>query len=88
MIYHSAVTVVCLVAGVDTICHPTVCLETCEVEWMELEGNGNGGTSTAFLKQLRERRPGPLNVVWETPRRTAAMRCGSTCGRQDWGSGW
>ena len=88
VVHHSAVPVVCLAAAVDTICHPAVCLETCEVEWMELEGNSNGGTSTAFLKQLREGRPGPLNVVWETPRRTAARRCGSACGRQDWGSGW
>ena len=36
VIHHSAVPVVCLVAAVDTICHPAVCLETCEVEWMEL----------------------------------------------------
>ena len=42
--------------------YSAVCLETGEVEWMELEGNSNSGTSVAFLKQLRERRPGPLRV--------------------------
>ena len=31
-----------------------VCLETGEVEWMELEGNSNAVTSAAFLLQLRE----------------------------------
>ena len=36
-----------------------VCLETGEVEWMELEGNSNSETSAAFLGQLRERRAGP-----------------------------
>ena len=30
-----------------------VCLETGEVEWMELEGNSNGESSIAFLSQLR-----------------------------------
>ena len=32
-----------------------VCLESGEVEWMELEGNSKSGTSTAFLEQLREK---------------------------------
>ena len=32
---------------------------------MELEGNSNSGTSEAFLRQLRERHPGPLNVIWD-----------------------
>ena len=45
--------------------YSAVCLETGEVEWMELEGNSNAGTSSAFLIQLRERRLGPLNVVWD-----------------------
>ena len=40
-----------------------VCLETGEVEWMDLEGNSNSQTSTAFLTQLRERHTGPLNVI-------------------------
>ena len=33
--------------------YSAVCLETGEVEWMELEGNSNSGTSAAFLEQLR-----------------------------------
>ena len=35
--------------------YSAVCLETGEVELMELEGNSNAETSTAFLKQLREK---------------------------------
>ena len=35
------------------------------MEWIELEGNSNSGTSTAFLKQLRERHLGPLKVIWD-----------------------
>ena len=42
-----------------------VCLETGEVEWMELEGNSNSATSVAFLKQLRNRYAGRLNVIWD-----------------------
>ena len=45
--------------------YSAVCLESGEVEWMELEGNSNSGTSTAFLEQLREKHPGPLNVIWD-----------------------
>ena len=45
--------------------YSAVCLETGEVEWMELEGNSNAGTSAAFLTQLRQRHPGPLNVIWD-----------------------
>ena len=42
-----------------------VCLETGEVEWMELEGNSNGESSVAFLERLRERHGGRLNVIWD-----------------------
>ena len=45
--------------------YSAVCLETGEVEWMGLEGNSNSGTSAVFLAQLRERHPGPLNVIWD-----------------------
>ena len=45
--------------------YSAVCLETGEVEWMELEGNSNSGTSTAFLMQLREGHDGPLDVIWD-----------------------
>ena len=43
--------------------YSAVCLETGEVEWMELEGNSNSGTSAAFLDQLRKGHAGPLNVI-------------------------
>ena len=39
--------------------YSAVCLETGEVEWMELDGNSNAATSTAFLRQLRERHTEP-----------------------------
>ena len=47
-----------------------VCLETGQVEWMELDGNSNSGTSAAFLEQLsleqlREGHTGPLTVIWD-----------------------
>ena len=45
--------------------YSAVRLETGEVEWMELEGNSNSGTSTAFLERLRQRHSGPLNVIWD-----------------------
>ena len=45
--------------------YSAVCLETGEVEWMDLEDNSNSGTSAAFLEQLRERHSGPLNVIWD-----------------------
>ena len=45
--------------------YSAVCLETGEVEWIELEGNSNAGTSVAFLKRLREKHPGPLRVIWD-----------------------
>ena len=31
---------------------------------MEIAGNSNAETSTAFLQQLRENHPGPLVVIW------------------------
>ena len=42
-----------------------MCLETGEAEWIDLDGNSNSGTSSAFLDQLRQRHPGPLNVIWD-----------------------
>ena len=56
--------------------YSAVCLETGEVEWMELEGNSNSGTSAAFLEQLRERYGGRLNVIWDNApaHRGPAMR--------------
>ena len=43
--------------------YSAVCLETREVEWMELEGNSNSESSVAFLMQLRERYSGPIQVI-------------------------
>ena len=68
--------------------YSAVCLETGEVEWMELEGNSNSGTSAAFLSQLRQGRAGPLRVIWDNARRIGARRCGSTCGRRVWSCDW
>lgn len=45
--------------------YSAVCLETGEVEVMELEGNSNSATSAAFLGQLRERHTEPLVVIWD-----------------------
>ena len=45
--------------------YSAVCLETGEVEWLELEGNSNSGTSVAFLEQLRGRHSGRRNVIWD-----------------------
>ena len=45
--------------------YSAVCLETGQVEWMELDGNSNSGTSAAFLEQLREGHTGPLTVIWD-----------------------
>ena len=49
-----------------------MCLATGEVEWLELAGNRNRGTSVAFLTQLREKHPGPLRVIWDN----APAHCG------------
>ena len=46
--------------------YSAVCLETAEVEWMDLEGNSNSGTSAAFLRQLRDRHSSPLMVTVQT----------------------
>ena len=45
--------------------YSAVCLETGEVEWMELDGNSNSGTSAAFLEQLREGHTGPSTIIWD-----------------------
>ena len=43
--------------------YSAVRLETGEVELVELEGNSNPVTSTAFLQQLRVRHTEPLTVI-------------------------
>ena len=45
--------------------YSAVCLETGDVEWLELEGNSNSATSVAFLKQLKEEHPGLFKVIWD-----------------------
>jgi transposase len=42
-----------------------VCLETGEVEHMELAGTSTAATSAAFLRQVRANHPGPLVVIWD-----------------------
>ena len=45
--------------------YSSVCLETGEVEYMELTGTSSSATSAAFLTQLRAHHPGPLVVIWD-----------------------
>ena len=56
--------------------YSAVCLETGEVEWMELQGNSNAGTSVDFLTQLRGKHPEPMRVIWDNApaHRGEAMR--------------
>ena len=65
--------------------YSAMCPETGEVEWMELEGNSNSGTSAAFLMQPMGRYSGPLKVIWGMPQPIVARRCGSICGGLAWG---
>jgi len=45
--------------------YSAVCLETGEVEAMELDGNSTAETSVAFLQQVRAHHPEPLVVIWD-----------------------
>lgn len=45
--------------------YSAVCLETGEVEAMEIAGNSTAETSAAFLQRLRENHPGPVVVIWD-----------------------
>lgn len=45
--------------------YSAVCLETGEVEVMELDGNSNAETSVRFLQHLRATHPEPLIVIWD-----------------------
>lgn len=45
--------------------YSAVCLETGEVESMEVSGNCNAQTSAIFLRQLRESNTEPLIVIWD-----------------------
>ncbi len=65
--------------GEEASYYSAVCLETGEVEWMELEGNSNSGTSVAFLTQLPDATEGKAS-------RAAADHLGQ-CAGPPWGSG-
>ena len=58
--------------------YSAVCLETGEVEWMELEGNSGLRNLGCFLGAVRERHSGPLNVIWDNAPAHRARRCVST----------
>lgn len=45
--------------------YSAVCLETGEVEHMELTGTSSSATSATFLRQLRANHAGPLVVIWD-----------------------
>jgi len=45
--------------------YSAVCLETGEVEAMELDGNSCAETSVAFLRHLRANHAGPLVILWD-----------------------
>jgi transposase len=45
--------------------YSAVCLETGEVEAMELDGNSCAETSVAFLQQLRAHHAEPLIIIWD-----------------------
>jgi hypothetical protein len=46
--------------------YSAVCLETGEVEVMDLEGTRTAATSVAFLRQRRAHQPEPLIGIWDT----------------------
>ena len=45
--------------------YSAVCLETGEVEAMELDGNSCAETSVAFLRQVRANHAEPLIIIWD-----------------------
>ena len=65
--------------GEKASCYSAVCLETGEVAWLELEGNSNAATSGAFLKQLKEKHPGPLKVIWDNAPAHRGEATGNLC---------
>ena len=62
--------------GEEASYYSVMCLQTGDVEWMELEGNRIGESSVAFLEQFRERYGGRLDVIWDNApvHRGPAMR--------------
>ena len=49
------------------------------VAWLELEGNSNAAASVAFLKQLKEKHPGPLKVIWDNAPAHRGEATGNLC---------
>jgi transposase len=45
--------------------YSAVCLETAEVEVMQVEGTSSAATSVTFLQQLRAHHPEPLIIIWD-----------------------
>lgn len=45
--------------------YSAVCLETGEVEYLDLAGTSSSVTSAAFLQQLRAHHAGPLIIIWD-----------------------
>ena len=58
--------------------HSAGCLETGEVEVIELAGNSNVAISTALLRQLRARHTESLTVNWDNLQPIGATRYGAT----------
>jgi transposase len=56
--------------------YSAVCLETGEVEVMLVNGNCTAETSVTFLRQLRDKHPQPLFIIWDNgpAHRGEAMR--------------
>ena len=66
--------------------YSAVCLETGEVEWMELDGNSNAGTSASFLRATEGEAPRALER--DLGQRASASGRGSAgvpAGRRVWG---
>jgi transposase len=51
--------------GEKVTCYSAVCVETGEVEIMIVTENCTAATSAAFLRQLREKHPQPLFIIWD-----------------------
>jgi transposase len=51
--------------GEKVVYYSAVCLETGEVERMEVEGTCTAETSAAFLRQVRAKHPEALIVIWD-----------------------
>ena len=56
--------------------YSAVCLETGEVEVMELGGNSNSATSAAFLSKSRARHTEPLTAIWDNRQPIGGTPCG------------